>query len=281
MKHATYLGTAALILTLASPVVAQDATADTVVATVGETEITLGEMIIARAQLPQQYQSLPADVLFDGVLEQLIQQQLLADATTVVPARVEYALRNERRSLLAGESIDTLSVSTMTDAAVQDAYDAKYESAVSETEFNAAHLLVATEEEAIAAKARVTEGEEFGDVAKDVSTGPSGPSGGSLGWFGAGQMVTAFEEAVMTMDVGAVSDPVETQFGFHVIQLVETRVKEAPALEDVRSELMAEAQETAIQARLIELTEAAEIMMPEDGAIDPALLGDLTLLEPK
>ena len=281
MKHATYLGTAALILTLASPVVAQDATADTVVATVGETEITLGEMIIARAQLPQQYQSLPADVLFDGVLEQLIQQQLLADATTVVPARVEYALRNERRSLLAGESIDTLSVSTMTDAAVQDAYDAKYESAVSETEFNAAHLLVATKEEAIAAKARVTEGEEFGDVAKDVSTGPSGPSGGSLGWFGAGQMVTAFEEAVMTMDVGAVSDPVETQFGFHVIQLVETRVKEAPALEDVRSELMAEVQEAAIQARLIELTEAAEIMMPEDGAIDPALLGDLTLLEPK
>ena len=85
----------------------------------------------------------------------------------------------------------------------------------------------------------------------------------------------------MTMDVGAVSDPVETQFGFHVIQLVETRVKEAPALEDVRSELMAEVQETAIQARLIELTEAAEIMMPEDGAIDPALLGDLTLLEPK
>jgi peptidyl-prolyl cis-trans isomerase C len=281
MKHATYLGTAALILTLTSPVVAQDATADTVVATVGETEITLGEMIIARAQLPQQYQSLPADVLFDGVLEQLIQQQLLADATTVVPARVEYALRNERRSLLAGESIDTLSVSTMTDAAVQDAYDAKYESADSETEFNAAHLLVATEEEAIAAKARVTEGEEFGDVAKDVSTGPSGPSGGSLGWFGAGQMVTAFEEAVMTMDVGAVSDPVETQFGFHVIQLVETRVKEAPALEDVRSELMAEVQEAAIQARLIELTEAAEIMMPEDGAIYPALLGDLTLLEPK
>ena len=281
MKHATYLGTAALILALASPVAAQDTTADTVIATVGETEITLGEMIIARAQLPQQYQSLPADVLFDGVLEQLIQQQLLADSIKDVPARVDYGLRNERRSLLAGEAIDALSVASMTDEAIQAAYDAKYESAESETEFNASHLLVETEEEAIAAKARVDAGEEFAEVAKEVSTGPSGPNGGNLGWFGAGQMVTPFEDAVISMAVGDVSDPVETQFGFHVIQLLETRVKEAPELADVRSELLAEVQEAAIQERLAELTEAADVVTPEDGTIDPELLGDLSLLEPQ
>lgn len=281
MKHATYFGSAALILALAAPVAAQETTADTVIATVGETEITLGEMIIARAQLPQQYQSLPADVLFDGVLEQLIQQQLLADAVETVPARVEYALRNERRSLLAGEQIDALSVASMTDEAVQTAYDARYENTESETEYNAAHLLVETLEEAQAAKARVDAGEAFGDVAKEVSTGPSGPNGGNLGWFGAGQMVTPFEDAVMSMSVGDVSDPVETQFGFHVINLLEKRVKEAPELDDVRSELMAEVQEAAIQARLAALTEAAEIVTPEEGTIDPELLGDLSLLEPQ
>ena len=281
MKHATFLGSAALILSLATPLAAQEPTADTVVATIGETEITLGEMIITRAQLPQQYQSLPADVLFDGVLEQLIQQQLLADATAEVPARVEYALRNERRSLLAGEAIDALSTEAMTDEAVQAAYDARYENAESETEYNAAHLLVETEEEALAAKARVDGGEAFADVARDVSTGPSGPNGGNLGWFGAGQMVTPFEDAVMNMDVGAVSDPVETQFGFHVINLIEKRVKEAPSLDEVRSELLAAVQEEAIQARLAELTEAAEIVTPEEGAFDPELLGDLSLLEPK
>lgn len=281
MKHATYFGSAALIFALAAPVAAQETTADTVIATVGETEITLGEMIIARAQLPQQYQSLPADVLFDGVLEQLIQQQLLADAVETVPARVEYALRNERRSLLAGEQIDALSMASMTDEAVQTAYDARYENTESETEYNAAHLLVETLEEAQAAKARVDAGEAFGDVAKEVSTGPSGPNGGNLGWFGAGQMVTPFEDAVMSMSVGDVSDPVETQFGFHVINLLEKRVKEAPELDDVRSELMAEVQEAAIQARLAALTEAAEIVTPEEGTIDPELLGDLSLLEPQ
>jgi peptidyl-prolyl cis-trans isomerase C len=281
MKHATYLGSAALILTLASPVAAQDTTADTVIATVGETEITLGEMIIARAQLPQQYQSLPADVLFDGVLEQLIQQQLLADAVEDAPARVEYALRNERRSLLAGEAIDSLSVASMTDTAIQNAYDERYESSESETEFNAAHLLVETIEAAIAAKDRIDAGEAFGDVAKEVSTGPSGPNGGNLGWFGAGQMVTPFEDAVIGMEVGGVSDPVETQFGFHVINLLEKRVKEAPELDDIRSELMAELQEAAIQSRLAELTEAADIVTPEEGTIDPELLGDLSLLEPQ
>ncbi|UWQ99585.1 peptidylprolyl isomerase [Rhodobacteraceae bacterium S2214] len=281
MKHATYFGSAALILALAAPVAAQETTADTVIATVGETEITLGEMIIARAQLPQQYQSLPADVLFEGVLEQLIQQQLLADAVETPPARVDYALRNERRSLLAGEEIDALSVASMTDEAVQAAYDAKYENAESESEFNAAHLLVETLEEAEAAKARIDAGEEFGEVAKEVSTGPSGPNGGNLGWFGAGQMVTPFEDAVMAMEVGGVSDPVETQFGFHVINLIEKRVKEAPELDAVRSELMAEVQEAAIQARLAALTEAADIVTPEEGTIDPELLGDLSLLEPK
>jgi peptidyl-prolyl cis-trans isomerase C len=281
MKHATYFGSAALILSLASPVAAQDTTADTVVATVGGTEITLGEMIITRAQLPQQYQTLAADVLFEGVLEQLIQQQLLSDAVTETPPRVEFAMRNERRSLLAGEAIDALSGEAVTDEAVQAAYDARYENAETETEYNAAHLLVETEEEALAAKARVDAGEVFADVAKELSTGPSGPNGGNLGWFGAGQMVTPFEDAVMDMDVGGVSDPVETQFGFHVINLIEKRVKEAPALEDVRSELLAGLQETAIQDRLAELTEATEIVLPEDGAFDPELLNDLTLLEPK
>lgn len=281
MKHATYLGSAALILALGTPLAAQDTTAATVIATVGETEITLGEMIIARAQLPPQYQSLSDQVLFEGVLEQLIQQQLLADAVENAPDRVEYAVRNERRALLAGEAIDTLSVAAMTDEALQAAYDATYETGTSETEYNASHLLVETREEAAAAKARIDAGEDFADVAKEVSTGPSGPNGGNLGWFSAGQMVTPFEDAVTSMSIGDLSDPVETQFGFHVITLLEKRVKEAPELEDVRSELMAGVQEAAIQARLAELTEAADIIMPEDGAIDPALLGDLSLLEPQ
>ncbi len=278
-KYTTTLGSALLALTLATTAQAQDATADTVVATVGDTEITLGEMIITRAQLPQQYQSLPADVLFTGVLDQLIQQQLLADAVEDVPTRVEMALTNERRSLLAGETINDITLEATTDEAIQAAYNARFENAESETEFNASHLLVETEDEALAAKARIDEGEDFAEVAKEVSTGPSGPNGGELGWFGAGQMVTEFEGAVMEMEVGEVAGPVETQFGFHVILLNETRVKEAPTLEEVRSQLLGEVQEAAIQARLAELTANTEVVRPEDGAFDPELLLNLDLLE--
>ena len=263
-KYATFLGSATLILMLGTTTQAQDATADTVVATVGDTDITLGEMIITRAQLPQQYQSLPADVLFTGVLDQLIQQQLLADALEDVPARVEMAVKNERRSLLAGEVINDITVAAATDEAIQAAYDARYENAEAETEYNASHLLVETEEDALAAKERIDGGEDFAEVAKEVSTGPSGPNGGNLGWFGAGQMVTEFEDAVMNMEVGDVVGPVETQFGFHVITLLETRVKEAPSLEEVRGQLASEVQEAAIQDRLAELTANTDVTRPEE-----------------
>ena len=278
-KFTTTFGAALLALLMAKGAFAQDATADTVVATVGDVEITLGEMIITRAQLPEQYQSLPADVLFTGVLDQLIQQELLATAVGDIPARVDMALKNERRSLLAGETINDLTVAATTDEAVQAAYDARYANAEAETEYNASHLLVETEEEAIAAKERVDGGEDFAEVAKEVSTGPSGPNGGNLGWFGAGQMVTEFEGAVMEMEVGGVAGPVETQFGFHVILLNETRVKEAPALEEVRSQLLGEVQEAAIQEKLAELTANTNVERPEEGSIDPELLLNLDLLE--
>ena len=278
-KFATFLGSTAIALTLGTGAVAQDATADTVVATVGDTEITLGEMIITRAQLPQQYQALPADVLFTGVLDQLIQQQLLADAVDGTPPRVEMALKNERRTLLAGETINDITTAATTDEAIQAAYEAQYADAEEQEEYNASHLLVETAEEAEAAKARVDGGEDFAEVAREVSTGPTGPNGGNLGWFGAGQMVTEFEEAVMNMEVGDVVGPVQTQFGFHVITLNEKRIKEAPTLDEVRSELASQVQEAAIQERLAELETSTEVVRPEDGAFDPELLNNLDLLE--
>jgi peptidyl-prolyl cis-trans isomerase C len=175
--------------------------------------------------------------------------------------------------------INDITVAATTDEAIQAAYEARFADAESEEEFNASHLLVETEQEAVAAKERIDGGEDFAEVAKEVSTGPSGPNGGNLGWFGAGQMVTEFEDAVMNMEIGDVAGPVETQFGFHVITLNEKRIKEAPALEDVRSQLLSEVQEAAIQARLTELTEATDVVRPEEGAFDPELLNNLDLLE--
>ena len=259
---------------------AQDANASTVIATVNGTQITLGEMIIARAQLPQQYAQLPDDILFRGVLDQLIQQQLLGEALEATPARVDYALRNERRSLLAGETIDALTRSAVTEDALQAAYAEKYADAEPSTEYNAAHLLVETQEAALAARARIVdEGQAFADVARDVSTGPTGPNGGNLGWFGEGQMVAEFEATVKAIEIGDVSEPVQTQFGWHVVTLLETRNQAAPEFDEVRQELFGQVQEAAIQELLSSQTEAAEITRPADGDFDATLISNLSLLE--
>ena len=267
----------------ATPADAPAPTADpaAVVATVNGTEITLGQLMIARAQLPQQYNQFPPDVIFQGVLDQLVQQQLLADSLTEVPVRVDWAMANEERSLRAGEVITDLTESAVTDEAIQAAYD-EMTAAASATpvkEWNASHLLVETEEEAAAAQERIDGGEDFATVAQEVSTGPSGPTGGELGWFGPGQMVAEFETAVQGMEPGDVSGPVQTQFGWHIIKLNETRDRPVPTLEEVRGEIVSGLQEQVILSKIEELKANADITLPEPDAFDPAVLTNLDLLE--
>ena len=279
LKHVTFLGATAVAAVLSTGAFAQDVTADTVVATVGDTEITIGEVIIARTQLPPQYAQFPAEVLFDGLVDQLIQQQLLADEAGETSSLIEYTLNNERRALKAGDVITAIAESSVTEADVQAAYDARFEDAEEVQEFNASHLLVETQEEAAAAKARIDEGAAFADVARDVSTGPTGPNGGNLGWFAAGAMVPPFEEAIMALEVGGVSEPFETQFGWHVATLNEKRLQALPTLEEMRQQLAAELQEAAVTARLEELAEAETITTPEPGQFDPEVINALELLD--
>ena len=264
---------------LSTGVLAQDVTANTVVATVGDTEITMGEVIIARTNLPPQYSQFPVEVLFEGLVDQLIQQQLLADASGAPSARTEYTLSNERRALMAAEVITSIAETSVTEADVQAAYDERFKDAEEIPEFNAAHLLVETQEEAAAAKARIDDGAAFADVARDVSTGPTGPNGGNLGWFGIGAMVPEFEQAVTALEIGGITEPFETQFGWHVATLLETRVQPRPTLDDLRPQIAADLQEQAVTARLDELAAAAEVTKPEAGQFDPSLIDATELLD--
>ncbi|MFC6641623.1 MULTISPECIES: peptidylprolyl isomerase [Sulfitobacter] len=279
-KPLTFLSSLALAAAVALPVAAQDEPGvDTVVATVNDTEITLGHMLVARATLPQQYQQLPDDVLFQGILDQLVQQTALADSFTgELPPRVTLSIENETRSLTAGEAIEGVMAEDVSDEELQAAYDAQYKDAEPEQEFNASHILVESKEEADAIKVELDGGADFAEVAKEKSTGPSGPGGGSLGWFGPGMMVPAFEEAVAGMEAGGVSEPVETQFGWHVIKLNETRTGEAPALEDVREELETQVRQTKVQEAIESLTEAAEVDRSAAEGIDPTVLKNIEWL---
>ncbi len=309
------LGTAAMALTLATATTAQDADtatdapatdapateappadapvapeatsapaadATTVVASVGDIDITLGEMIIARSQLPQQYSQFPDDVIFQGILDQLVQQQLLANSLTDAPARVGWAMANQERSLRAGEVITALTEEAVSDAAIAAAYEemTAASAAAPVTEWNARHILVATEEEAQAALARVNGDEDFAAVATEISTDPSGATnGGDLGWFGPGQMVGEFEQAVTDMTPGDVAGPIQTQFGWHIVKLEETRDRPLPTLEEVQPEIISSLQEAVIMSKIEELQAGTAVTLPDAGAFDPALLNNLDLLD--
>lgn len=272
------LAAAAIAAMLAAPVFAQDeVTADTVVATVNGSDITVGHMIALRARLPQQYQQLPDDVLFNGILDQIVQQAVIGQTQEALSKSNTLTLENERRALLANQVVDEVVAGATTDEAIQAAYDEAYGGAEPETEYNASHILVETEDEAAALVTELEGGADFATLAQENSTGPSGPNGGELGWFGPGMMVPEFEQAVVALEAGQVSAPVQTQFGWHVIKLNELRQKEAPALDDVRQELEGQVQRAAVDARIAELTEAAEITRVEPGEVDPSVLRELAI----
>ncbi|MEP5631347.1 MAG: peptidylprolyl isomerase [Tateyamaria sp.] len=278
MKHLLNLPALGLVAAMALPAAAQDA--GTVVATVNGTEITIGHMIIARATLPAQFQELPPEVLFNGILEQLVQQTLLAQSyTDELPNRVALSLENETRSLTAGEALELVLQTAITPEAIQTAYETRFADAEATEEYNASHILVETEETALAIQADIEAGADFAATAREKSTGPSGPNGGQLGWFGTGAMVPSFEAAVITLEVGEVSAPVQTQFGWHVIRLNETRVQDRPALDDVRQEIEDEVRAAAVEAHIAELESGASVDQSAATGIDPAILNDLTLVE--
>ena len=263
---------------LATGSLAQETTADTVVATVNGTEITVGHMIMVRDGLPEQHRELPDDVLFDGILEQLVQQTVLSQSYDGSDYAIRLRTENEERRLRAGQAIDRAVASAVTDEALQSLYQERFADFEPAREFNASHILVETREKAEDLIAELNGGADFAQLARDNSTGPSGPNGGQLGWFGAGMMVPPFEAAVMALEVGAVSEPVQTQFGWHVITLNETRLKDAPAMDEVRDTLVGELQEAAVEAEIQRLSDQAQIQRPDISAIDRNVISDTALV---
>ncbi len=279
-KGLTFLPSLALTAVMALPLVAETKPdAGTVIANVNGDEITLGHVIATVAALPPQYQQIEDDVLFDFVVEQLVQQQLLSQQQEDLTRQNALTLDNETRSLLAVQTVSALTDDVVTDEAVQAAYDAQFAEFEGEDEFEASHILVETEDEAKAIKVQLDDGADFAELARENSTGPSGPNGGALGWFGKGQMVPEFENAVLALEKGQISDPVQTQFGWHLVILNDKRKSEAPALEAVRDDLAQTLQQEAIQAHIDELTQQAQIERSALEGVGPEVIRQLDLIQ--
>lgn len=281
LKH-TRFGILAVFLATTSAAVAQDTLAapnwDTVIASVNGTDITAGHIIVARDTLPEQYLTLDDATLFNGILENLIQQSILSDSIKAsITTRDELVMENEARSYLAGSAVDAIVSAAITEDALKELYEANYIKGEPVPEYSAAHILVETEEEAQAIVKQLNEGAVFAELAREKSTGPSGPNGGNLGWFSKGAMVPSFEEAVLALEDGTISDPVKSDFGWHVINRLESRIKDAPDFDAVRAELETELQQLSLAAAMKTLEESSDIVRPETGAFDPAFIRDETL----
>lgn len=283
MKKSAHILSAALIaLGLAAPVRAEGPTAATVVAVVNGVEITLGHMIAAREALPEQYKALPDDVLFNGVLEQLIQQTALAAAAEAEETKGDVlTLENQKRSYLSAVVLDKVAAAAVSDEALKQLYDDKYVKAEPAKEYHAAHILVATEDEAKAILADLDKGGDFAAIATEKSTDKgSAANGGDLGWFGLGMMVKPFEDAVVAAEPGKIAGPVQSDFGWHLIRLAEVRTAAAPKFEDVKEELTGDLRQKAVEAKVKELTDAAKVEKKTDG-IDPTILKNVILIQDK
>ncbi len=170
------------------------------------------------------------------------EQELAAAAAMALSIDDDPAVQNSLRvltnALLADAYINQQLALRTTDERLQAAYDTYLVDFVGAPQITASHILLATAEEAEAAITRLNAGEDFSSLAQELSIGPSGPNGGSLGTFGRGQMVGSFEEAAFALDPGTYSlRPVETEFGFHIIYLDSASESEPVSYEELLPEL--------------------------------------------
>ena len=245
------LGATALAVTLAmTPGGVRAANDDPVVATVNGTNIHKSMLVAAQELLPQQYQKIPLMQIYPALVDTVIDMKLsAADARKkrlhetedfkILMSRIEDQML--QRTVLQAEMDKAL-----TEEALRNRYDDLIVDGRSSVEVHARHILVKTKEEAKAIIKELQGGANFEATAKEKSTGPSGPNGGDLGFFGKGQMVPEFEKASFSLEKGAITDePVKTQFGWHIIKLEDRRKSEPPSFEAVKQKLQTEiSQET-------------------------------------
>ncbi len=250
--------------TLVHPAFAQEA--DDVVALVDGIAITRGEVIGFISDLSPELRQRPAEEIWGPVVDRLINLLLMNRAAYELELNrtEEFALRMRRFELTLLENL-YLQVrlgERLTEEAIVAAYDAFIAQGKADgfgLEIWARHILVETEEEAHAIVERLDAGEDFRDLAQELSIGPSGSIGGDLGWFGRGTMVPAFEDAAFDLLPGQTSQPVQTQFGWHIIKLQEIRAAAPPSLQELAPQLREQLTRIIVEETIAELREGAEI----------------------
>jgi peptidyl-prolyl cis-trans isomerase C len=237
-SRAGLVGAAVLLALSLGPARAED---DAVVAKVNGVEIRQSDVTLAEEEAGEQLAQLPAearrDYLISYLIDMLLVDKAADDRKLTQTVDFQHRLTFLRNKLLMDALMQTIGKEAITDAALHKVYEDAKKQVGDEQEVHARHILVDTEDEAKAIIAELKKGADFATVAKEKSKDPSASNGGDLDYFTQDQMVPEFSEAAFKLDKGAISDPVKTQFGWHVIKVEDRRKREVPPFDQVKAQL--------------------------------------------
>ncbi|MGE0667371.1 MAG: peptidylprolyl isomerase [Sphingomonadales bacterium] len=251
----------------------QAKTEDAVVATVNGQKIKQSDVQALYSALPGQYRQLPIEFLQDQLVERLVDQKLVvakakADGTEK-DAKYKERLAQTKDQLLEDVWLTQEIDKRLSPERLKKAYDEMVKGFTPSTEYKASHVLVKTEEEGKQVIADLAKGADFAALAREKSLDKgSAADGGELGdFFSPDKMVPEFAQAVTALKPGEVSKtPVKSQYGWHVIKVVETRQSTAPKFEDVEAQLREQERDKVVQEILDELRGKAKIEKPKPAA---------------
>jgi peptidyl-prolyl cis-trans isomerase C len=241
---------------------------DVVVAKINGVDIKQSDLDFAASEVGAQLANFPPEDRRRMLLQFVIENELMAEAAVQAGLgsgqSFEDRLKYHKRRALRDAYYDKSVRNAVPEEEVKKIYDTKFAGMKPEEEIHARHILVATEAEAKEVKARLLKGEDFATVAKEKSKDPSA-EGGDLGFFGRGQMLKPFEDAAFALKQGEISDPVQTQFGWHIIKVEEKRTRPPPTFDQVKDTITGQLTAQKAKQTLKDLHDAAkiEIVDPE------------------
>lgn len=255
---------AVAMIVVAAPFGAARAEDDPVVATVDGADIHLSEIDAAHQQLPQQYRGYPLKMLFPNLLEMVISRKVTADEARkeglADDPEVKATMARIEDQVLQRALLDRYIKTKVTDEALKAAYDKMIKETPPSETVHARHILVDTEAEAKQIIKELNDGADFAKMAEEHSTGPSKSKGGDLGYFSKEEMVPEFSDAAFKLKPGEFTqEPVQTQFGWHVIKVEDRKAAEAPTFEEARDHLESELSTQAGSTYIESLVKKAQI----------------------
>src|SRR6201986_182302 len=258
------------IALLATPVRADDK----VLAKVNGAEIKQSDLAMAEEELAPSLAQMDPATKDENVLSFLIDMKIVAKAAEdkKVADTEEFKKRFAftRNRLLMDSLLASEGKAATTDAAMKQVYEDASKQIAGEQEVHARHILVETEDEAKAVKAELAKGADFAELAKKKSKDPGASDGGDLGFFTKDQMVPEFSEAAFKLQPGQISDPVKSQFGWHIIKVEEKRNRKAPEFDQVKAQIETYVTRKAQAEYVAKLREAAKVERMDQASNTPA-----------